>query len=380
MLKEVKGFQQDLDIEHSIKNLPTVSKLNFITGVLKTTYHAAVYLSRRLTRKTRAFVEKDLQMLAEISDLMYHYPPDGTYRLVVSLDDLKRDITSRSNRLLALRSRLELLMVPLRDLHLPDSTPELLEQTLVQLISEISTKLDKDLKVVWDDFRSYLVRALMFDKSFALVNVVEDIASDCAAMSPELFCNELRSLVFTFTDHLDIADETQIETAFSVIHRIMFDEIYPSYPFLSHPVEDVIHRLSTVTLMSLSIPKHFLGSPKGTLRDTFRTDPLYSKAVELLETVQFFHNPYDILCIIYKAIKEIEAGAVARTDGNVRVFPFELIFELFFSCVLSCDLPSFLQIAEFVELYVLREDISHGLEYARAITSATSLRFKQLLQ
>ena len=53
---------------------------------------------------------------------------------------------------------------------------------------------------IGDNFRSYLVRA-------------------------NLSCNELRYLVLTFTDHLDIEDETQIETAFSVVHRIMFDEI-----------------------------------------------------------------------------------------------------------------------------------------------------------
>lgn len=114
--------------------------------------------------------------------------------------------------------------------------------------------------------------------------------------------------------------------------------------------------------------------------EVFKHDPNYSLAVEQIEFMQFFTNPLDILHHVHYALHEIEmSAAVYAKDYQEEMLPFDVVFGLFTCVVLASDVPEFLRIAAFANVYAPQHGLCAEFMYANTKLKSESVQLNQLL-
>lgn len=147
--------------------------------------------------------------------------------------------------------------------------------------------------------------------------------------------------------------------------------------------DNILQKVHNLTVKVLQPPLNFCPPMKDDdiPAEIFKHDPNYSLAVEQIEFIHFFTNPLDILHHVYYALHEIEMSAAIykKDDQNDDMLPFDVVFGLFTCVVLASDVPEFLRIAAFTNVYAPQHGLCNEFEYTKTKLKSESVQLNQLL-
>lgn len=191
-----------------------------------------------------------------------------------------------------------------------------------------------------------------------------------------------KSVCSTFS----ITENKHLSMTIGFLFRLVFDEVYSKNPNLLHNTinDDLLAKVRNLTIGELDPPKDFCPKWKDSdlVVDVFRNDPKFKDAIKLVETVQFYSNPLDILHVIYETLCIIERAAsyYAKDKSMISMLPFEVMFALLLGTVLGSSNPEIIQLSDFTIRYTPRNGLTSEYQFALAKLTALSLHFKSLAE
>ncbi|KAK8894942.1 hypothetical protein M9Y10_023384 [Tritrichomonas musculus] len=147
--------------------------------------------------------------------------------------------------------------------------------------------------------------------------------------------------------------------------------------------DQILLRVHNLTVKDLQPPLNYCPqmNDDDLPSEVFKRDPNYSLAVEQIEFIHFFTNPLDILHHVYYSLHEIEMSAAIykKDDLNEEMLPFDVVFGLFTCVVLASEVPEFLRIAAYTNVYAPQYGLCNEFEYAKTKLKSESVQLNQLL-
>ncbi|OHT12293.1 hypothetical protein TRFO_17990 [Tritrichomonas foetus] len=260
------------------------------------------------------------------------------------------------------------------------------EKIYKNLVTKLSPQI-KDFSPICSFFDiscyQHIFNAAISSPRFLFYTDIKSLIELQDSLIPQLFNTSIFEIGNNIVSHFHLTNSKSLKIIFMLLFRYIYEEVYPIKQFfkVSDNSQNIIQGLSEVNLRKLEIALKYC-PPKTRLnrlpREVFRGDPFYGEAIYYLEEMNFMTNPLDIMLCVQRTVKAIEKAASHYSEEKIS-FSFDDTFSLFIGVTLASDIPEFVDLANFVNEFVIIEEIASELLHARATLVACSTYLSETL-
>jgi hypothetical protein len=211
---------------------------------------------------------------------------------------------------------------------------------------------------------------------------VQRLVADFPTDDSQRFLDGIFSLVIQALNMLGMNRKPNDGGLVLLLLRFVFDLVDEKNPFLVNDGEDILEKLSKMALEYLSPSADFLPlfDPSQKVKEFFRNNPLFSKAIGPLDHIGFYTNTFVILYCVEKSLTFIERVAFHDNKGETLMFPFEVTFGLFLGVVIASGIKNWENIADFIESFTPLAGLCPAFEFSKAKIVASLMQFQQMME
>ena len=362
------------------QNTPDLSSLH---GLHKRAYHLMRYIEAKIFKLLKKNREELINLFSSLIDYLEKCPPtEDKMFVVVNREKLEARIAQEPVKVTSLRAHFRFKKALVGNIAAALKDEEMVRQALRQNIENVALSVDEKtsffpLHPLQTDFeRLFMSKMLPFGDMFS------ELVADFPPVDSQLFLQNLFGLVVECLNSLGINHRPNDAALVLLLVRFIFDRLYATNEYYKSDGDDIIGELKDVTLGYLKPQQEFCPPYEDsmTVREFFRNDPKFSKAIRTLEAVVFQTNPFDILDCVEKSLTQIEAAASFYNGGQTYVFPFEVTFGLFLGVVMSCQIRNWVNISNFVEAYTPLSGLCPSFEFSRTKVVACLMQFQRMVE
>jgi hypothetical protein len=381
VIGELSNFHH-FELNKSIPEVP-VPNLSELYGFPRRVYHLMKYLSYKITKILKRRRDSDRELVTSIIEyLMLCQPTSDAMYASVSKEQLFADLHGPPKAVSQLCALLDFKTQLVGNIPVVLTTEESLHQELAMTIELVGLVVDpKTSYCKVDRLQTHFERLVMSERLPFAAKIRELVA----VFPPEdslQFLDELFGMVIQALNKLGINKKPNDAALVLLMLRFVFDLVYEKNPYFLDCTEDVVGQLGELTLGYLSPPTGFLPpyDPAAKVLDFFRSDPLFSKAIEPLHYIAFYTNTFDILACVEQSLTFIERAAFHYNKGETLVFPFEVTFGLFLGIVIASGIKNWANVANFIDAFTPLSGLCPAFEFSKAKIVASLMQFRQMIQ
>lgn len=269
------------------------------------------------------------------------------------------------------------------------STYNEIRNDLIMKIKLISMNMNDDTLYFPMHPLQAIIESLIMSDILPYRNGILELIECFEVTSPSMFIDSLFAQAVEILKDLQFANQKNDMALVLSLYRYIFDHTYEKNIYINTELrhqrncqKDVVSKLRTIKMEKLDLIQEYLphfdeNQPPLNL---FQNDSYYSKAVEELEMVSFYNNPFDIIYAVANSISQIEMAATYYSGEKSTVFPFEVTFSLFMGVLLSSNIESWTDLVHFVVKYTPQTGLAPKFEYARANMEASLEQCEKLFK
>ncbi|OHT11119.1 hypothetical protein TRFO_04079 [Tritrichomonas foetus] len=346
-------------------------------------YHKIRFIENKIYRLRTKHREKMIDFANYVIEFLSKWPPTEDNMIIsVKIDKLQEYLQQDPPKVELLKSKYNFYMSLLKPVLESLKTKEQALEELKGVIETISQKIDPRTSFFPTHKLQLKFERLFMSPLLPFKDQLEELLMIFPPPDPQMFLKMLFSLVPPVLNEIGINKKPFDSTLVLLLVRLSFDKVYEQNEFLRNDGTDLLHELSDITFGSLRPPPEF--SPKVEndevkIIDVFRNDEHFKKAVQLLENVIFFTNPFDILDCIDLSLLVIEEAATVYNNYQTMVFPFEVTFELFMAVTIASQIRNWENLSVFVENYTPMTGLCPSFEFSKAKIVASVMQFQTMV-
>ena len=361
-------------------NTPDLSSLH---GMHKRVYHLMRYIEVKIFKLLKKNHEELLHLFSSLIDYLEKCPPtEEKMFVVVDMEKLQARMDNEPQKVKSLRAHFRFKKGLVGNIAAALKDEEMVRRALRQNIENVALSVDEKtsffpIHPLQTDFeRLFMSKMLPFGDMFS------ELVADFPPADSQMFLQNLFGLVVECLNSLGINKRPNDAALVLLLVRFIFDRLYATNEYYKNDGEDIIGELKNVTMGYLKPQQDFCPKYEDDVcvRDYFRSDPKFYKAIETIEQVVFQTNPFDILDCVEKSLTLIEAAASYYNDGKTYVFPFEVTFGLFLGVVMSSQVRNWVNISTFVEAYTPLSGLCPSFEFSRTKVVACLMQFRRMAE
>lgn len=227
-----------------------------------------------------------------------------------------------------------------------------------KLMISLSPFLLKTLNLHYHCFQD-IFNAAVSQEDFVFHNEIDSFSNSFDKIDPYGFIETMIETCERFAWHFQLSNirNSNIVIIFILLHRYIFDQIYPSnhYFFKSDYANvDIIFPIAKYTFQKINLSLDFFPpntKPRNTIRKILREDDFYKLAIDNLEQMQFYTSPFDICACALYTIQSIKKGAEHYSKSSLDLNSNDLI-TIFMGVAIASDIPELMNLSNFVNVFV----------------------------
>jgi len=362
----------------------TSSDFSSLSGYHRRIYHSLLAIEKRINEENVKNQKDKIKFLQRFMDFIVSFPNNLT-DIILKVDEvsLYKYLKEESQNVISMKAfhsfRLQLLNRVVSSL----STPESVRFELKRMIEIMSLTIDPSTSYFPQHPLQISFERVLMSPMLPYAKDINELIADFPDSDPQMFVNSIFDEVVVILRDLQFSEKRHDMALVLLLYRLVFDRVYSQNSQLNKSCPDLISSLRSVQLNELPIPREY--SPPmdetKTCVDVFRKDPFFAKAIDHLENVMYYINPFDILSCVYQSIQQIEkAATIYSRDTPPSVFAFEVTFGLFIGVLLGSQIKTWKSVVNFVMSYTPQTGLAAQFEYARAKMEASTAECERMIQ